>query len=62
MVKKPTTPKSSGKSSGKKAAGKAGAKAAGDPRRQVIDAAFVLALEHGWRDLSLAEIAEAAGL
>lgn len=66
MVKKPTTRKSSrkssGKSSGKQAAGKAGAKASGDPRRRVIDAAFDLALEHGWRDLSLAEIAEAAGL
>jgi len=62
MVKKPTTRKSSGKSSGKKAAGKAGAKTSGEPRRRVIDAAFELALEHGWRDLSLAEIAEAAGL
>ncbi|WP_340115682.1 TetR family transcriptional regulator [Pelagibius sp. 7325] len=62
MVKKPTNPKSSKKSAGKKAAGKAGAKAAGEPRRQVIDAAFALALEQGWRDLSLAEIAEAAGL
>lgn len=59
MVKKPSTRKPAGKSSGKKAAGKA---AGGDPRRRVIDAAFDLAREHGWRDLSLAEIAEAAGL
>ena len=59
MVKKPSTRKPAGKSSGKKAAGKA---AGGDPRRRVIDAAFDLALEHGWRDLSLAEIAGAAGL
>lgn len=59
MVKKPSTRKPAGKSSGKKAAGKA---AGVDPRRRVIDAAFDLAREHGWRDLSLAEIAEAAGL
>ncbi|GAB4364516.1 MAG: TetR family transcriptional regulator [Kiloniellaceae bacterium] len=59
MAKKPATRKRSGKSSGSKAAGKA---AGSDPRRRIIDAAFDLALEHGWRDLSLAEIAEAAGL
>ena len=72
MVKKPETrkaagnkaaaQKSSAKSTGKSTA-KASAKAqAADPRHQVIDAAFDLAVERGWRDLSLAEIAEAAAL
>jgi AcrR family transcriptional regulator len=53
MVKKPSKRKASAR---KSAAGTA------DPRRHVIDTAFGLALERGWRDLSLAEIAEAAGL
>jgi AcrR family transcriptional regulator len=60
MVKKP----SGKKSSAKKAAGKkasARAKTADVPAR-IIDAAFDLTLERGWRDLSLAEIAEAADL
>src|SRR3546814_16100941 len=46
-------------STGKTAAGGA---AGADRRRHIIDTAFVLVLERGWRDLSLAEIAEAAGL
>src|SRR3546814_13428785 len=33
-----------------------------DQRRHIIDTTFVLVLERGWRDLSLADIAEAAGL
>ncbi|HEV7369850.1 TetR family transcriptional regulator [Arenibaculum sp.] len=32
-----------------------------DPRRRVVDAAMKLAAERGWRDLTLAEIASAAG-
>lgn len=51
---------------GKSAAGKARKTGAGTARRSVsdraIDAAMELAAERGWRDLSLAEIAEAAGL
>jgi AcrR family transcriptional regulator len=54
MVKKPSKRKASAR---KSAAG-----TAADPRRHIIDTAFGLALERGWRDLSLAEIAEAAGL
>jgi AcrR family transcriptional regulator len=54
MVRKPAK-----KPAKKKAAGK---KAPADLREAVIDAAFALAVERGWRDLSLAEIAEAAGL
>lgn len=60
MVKKPSGQKAAGK---KTAAKKGSAKRAGaDPARQIIDTAFELALERGWRDLSLAEIAEAASL
>ena len=54
MAKKPSSKKSAAK--------KSAPKTAGDPRRTIIDAAFALALDHGWRDLSLAEIAEAAAL
>src|SRR3546814_10746923 len=46
-------------STGKTAAGGA---AGADQRRHIIDTTFVLVLERGWRDLSLADIAEAAGL
>jgi AcrR family transcriptional regulator len=38
------------------------AKGTADPRDRVIDAALGLAAEHGWRRLTLAEIADAAGL
>jgi ubiquinone biosynthesis protein COQ9 len=38
------------------------AKASSGARRPVIDAALELAAEKGWRDLALADIAEAAGL
>ncbi len=55
MVKKPAAKKTSAKKSAKKA-GQA------DVSKQIIDIAFELALERGWRDLSLAEIAEAAEL
>ena len=62
MVKKPAAQKATGKkaSAKKSAARKSAAKA--DVPQQIIDAAFALALERGWRDLSLAEIAEAANL
>ena len=33
-----------------------------DPKKRIIDAAFALAAERGWRGLTLAEIAEEAGL
>ena len=63
MVKKPAAKKASAKKSSAKASPKAGPKASkGDLPRQIIEAAFALALERGWRDLSLAEIAEAAHL
>jgi len=55
MVKKPAAKKTSAKKSATKA-GQA------DVSKQIIDIAFELALERGWRDLSLAEIAEAAEL
>lgn len=66
MVKKATAKKASGKkAAGKKASAKTGtakkAAATALPER-IIETAFALAQEHGWRDLSLAEIAEAAGL
>ncbi|WP_193367440.1 TetR/AcrR family transcriptional regulator [Pelagibius marinus] len=60
MVKKAAGKKATGKkTSAKKAAAGSGK---GDPTRRIIEAAFALAAERGWRDLSLAEIAEAAGL
>jgi AcrR family transcriptional regulator len=62
MVKKPTGRKRSGKASAKKASARDSGKAAAGTSRHVIDIAFALALERGWRDLSLAEIAEAAKL
>src|SRR3546814_5591510 len=61
MARKP----SKKKAGAKKIAGtkKAGAKKTGasatDLSRHIIDTAFELARERGWRDLSLAEIAEA---
>src|SRR3546814_14331527 len=64
MARKP----SKKKAGAKKIAGtkKAGAKKTGasatDLSRHIIDTAFELARERGWRDLSLAEIAEAAGV
>ncbi|MGD1878396.1 MAG: TetR family transcriptional regulator [Kiloniellaceae bacterium] len=63
MVKKPAK-KPSGKPASKKASASKGAAktATGDLPRHIIDTAFDLALERGWRDLSLAEIAEAADL
>lgn len=68
MVKKPSgrkaTAKKGGKARGRKATG--GKSASGGPdsdiAQRIIDTAFGLAVERGWRDLSLAEIAEAAGL
>lgn len=50
------------KKTAKKAAAKKVSGAAGDQPRHIIDTAFGLAVERGWRDLSLADIAEAAGL
>lgn len=65
MVKKATAKKASGnKASAKKGTAKKGATKAGRaalPER-IIETAFALSQEHGWRDLSLAEIAEAVGL
>ncbi len=55
MVKKPAAKKTSAKKRATKAQSV-------DVAQQIIDTAFELALERGWRDLSLAEIAEAAGL
>lgn len=61
MAKKPSARKPSGKKApGKKAPGKKAPGATSDLPRHIIDTAFALALERGWRDLSLAEIAEAA--
>ena len=63
MVKKATARKRSGKASAKKASARdSGKAAAADMPRHIIDTAFALVLERGWRDLSLAEIAEAAKL
>lgn len=45
----------------KASAGKASG-AAADLPQHIIDTAFALAVQRGWRDLSLAEIAEAAGV
>jgi AcrR family transcriptional regulator len=63
MVKKPSAKKSSAKkkAAGAKASGGKASTAAADLPGKIIDTAFALALERGWRDLSLAEIAEAAG-
>src|SRR3546814_12256290 len=64
MARKP----SKKKAGAKKIAGtkKAGAKKTGasatDLSRHIIDTAFELARERGWRELPLAEIAEAAGV
>ncbi|MGF1592444.1 MAG: TetR family transcriptional regulator [Kiloniellaceae bacterium] len=55
MVRKPAKKKAAGKASARK-------KAPADLREAIIDTAFALVAERGWRDLSLAEIAEAAGL
>ncbi|MEO3428488.1 TetR/AcrR family transcriptional regulator [Pelagibius sp. CAU 1746] len=60
MVKKAAGKKATGKKTSARKAAAGGAK--GDPARRIIDAAFALAAERGWRDLSLAEIAEAAKL
>jgi len=57
MVKKPSAKKAAG---GSKPAG--GAAKRTDLPRRIIDTAFELAEQRGWRDLSLAEIAQAAGL
>lgn len=57
MVKKPAKKKASARK-----AAKAAPDTATDLPRHIIDTAFELALERGWRDLSLAEIAEAAGV
>ena len=63
MVKKPSAKRSSAgkKRSGGKGPGGGGAGAAADLTGKIIDTAFALVRERGWRDLSLAEIAEAAG-
>ena len=55
MVKKPAAKKTAAKKSATKAQSV-------DVTQQIIDTAFELAVERGWRDLSLAEVAEAAGL
>lgn len=57
MVKKPSKKKASARK-----AAKAAPDTASDLPRHIIDTAFGLVLERGWRDLSLAEIAEAAGV
>jgi AcrR family transcriptional regulator len=57
MVKKPSKKKASARK-----AAKAAPEAAADLPRHIIDTAFALSVERGWRDLSLAEIAEAAGV
>ena len=72
MVKKPSGKKAPEKKAGaKKARAKKGVsttvrKASGasdsDVARRIVETALALAVERGWRDLSLAEIAEAAGL
>lgn len=73
MVKKPsskkTAAKKGGKAAGRKPAGSetSASRASAESRgagiaEQIIDAAFAEAVARGWRDLSLAEIAEAAGL
>lgn len=53
--------KASGKSTRKKAGGKASS-GARDPKTAAIDAAMRLAAERGWRKLTLAEIADGAGM
>jgi len=58
MVKKPSAKKSTAR---KKTSGSKSSDAGADLPGKIIDSAFALALERGWRDLSLAEIAEAAG-
>ena len=58
MAKKPSAKKAAG--AARKSAG--AAKKQADPAQRIIDTAFELAEQRGWRDLSLAEIAEAAGL
>lgn len=45
-----------------KPAGKAGSQKERDPEQAAIDAALALAAERGWREVSLAHVAEAAGL
>ena len=54
--------KKSAKKPAKKATAKGASGAPGDLPRHVIDTAFGLAVERGWRDLSLADIADAADL
>ena len=61
MVKKASSKKSSAKRPGGRKSAAAGA-AKDDIANKLIDTAFELALARGWRDLSLAEVAEAAGL
>src|SRR3546814_19099247 len=63
--KAPARKTSARKTSARKASARktaAGGAAGADQRRHIIDTTFVLVLERGWRDLSLADIAEAAGL
>ncbi|HEY9549652.1 MAG TPA: TetR family transcriptional regulator [Kiloniellaceae bacterium] len=63
--KAPAQKASARKTSARKASARktaAGGAAGADQRRHIIDTTFVLVLERGWRDLSLADIAEAAGL
>jgi len=57
MVKKPSDKKAAAKKPAKKKAG-----GTSDLPLKIIETAFALALERGWRDLSLAVIAESAGL
>lgn len=64
MARKPAkkTPKKAPKKTGARAGAR---KASGPPEdlpQHIIDTAFSLAVERGWRDLSLADVAEAAGL
>jgi AcrR family transcriptional regulator len=60
---KASSAKASGaKASGAKATGAKSARASGDAAQSAIEAALSLAAEKGWRDLALADIAEAAGL
>jgi AcrR family transcriptional regulator len=55
------TKKTGGKAAGK-TTGQASAQRKPDPEQAAIDAALALATERGWREVTLAQIAEAAGL
>lgn len=62
MVKKPSRRKAAAKKGSKAAGSKAAGTGRPDVAGHIIDTALDLAVERGWRDLSLAEIAETAKL